>query len=196
MFPALLAASAAVAACYPSPDLTVEDFDTVVTVVADSAVFGGYSTYFMPDTVFQRPADGGATRVFDDLIISDIRRNMAQLGYVHEADPESNPPDLLVAASAITRDQYTAYLGWPYFGQGWGGQFVYPTVGVSYLYTLGTIIIDLADAEDFDPEDEDVAVLWTASISGPLQGKQANRGTRITNGIDQAFAQSPYLKAD
>jgi hypothetical protein len=193
---ALLAAIAALAACYPSPDLGVEDYDTVVTVVSEGADFSGFGTYFLPDTVFQKPKDGGISREFDDLIIGDIDRNMQQLGYTYEPDPWSNPPDLLVVASVITQDEYSAYLGWPYFGAGWGGQVVYPTVGMRYLYTVGTVTIDMADAEGFDPDVPDLSVLWTASISGPLEQNRNNKGERITNGIDQAFAQSPYLKPD
>ena len=48
---ALLATAAVFAACYPSPDLSIEDFDTVVTVVADSADFSGLNVYFLPGTV-------------------------------------------------------------------------------------------------------------------------------------------------
>lgn len=193
---ALVVGAAAVAACYPSPDLSIEDYDTVVTVVADSAEFSGFSTYFMPDTVFQRPNDGGVSREFDDLIVSDIHRNMQQLGYVYEPDPWNEPTDLVVVASAITEEQFTAYLGYPYFGPGLSGGFVYPSVGFRYAYTLGTISIDMAEADAIDPDEEDFPVVWTASISGPLQQSNTNKGERITNGIDQAFAQSPYLKPD
>jgi hypothetical protein len=193
---AALTGAAAVVACYPSPDLSIEDFDTVVTVVADDTDFNGLNTYFLPDTVLHRPDDGSVTRDFDDLIIGDINRNMMQLGYVYERDPWNNPPDLLLVASAITQEQYTAYLGWPLFGFGLGGGFVYPTTGVRYLYTRGTITIDMADGEDFDPNDEDFQIVWTASVSGPIEDSRTNKGERITNGIDQAFAQSPYLKPD
>jgi hypothetical protein len=192
----LLAGLAAMAACNPSPDLSPEDFDTVVTVVSDTADFSGFSTYFLPDTVFQRPLDGTISRQFDDLIVSEINRNMQQLGYLYEPDPQGSPPDILVVASAITKAEYTAYLGWPYFGAGWGGQIVYPGVSMRYLYTVGTVTIDIVDAAGFDPAANELSVLWTASISGPLEQNADNKGTRITDGIDQAFAQSPYLKPD
>ena len=193
---ALVAATAAFAACYPSPDLGIEDYDTVVTVVADTADFRGLSTYFLPDTVFQTPDDGSITREFDGQILDDINRNMQQIGYSFEPDPSSNPPDLLVLASVITRAEYTAYLGWPYFGAGIGGQIQYPTAGMRYAYTVGTVTIDIVDAKDFDPAVEVFPVWWTASVSGPLEGGRQNKGERVTNGIDQAFAQSPYLKPD
>jgi len=192
---ALLVAAAAFAACYPSPDLNIEDYDTVVTVVADSADFSGLSTYFLPDTVFQKPEDGSISRQFDELIIEEIDRNMQQLGYVNVELP-ADTVDLLVLASVITRAEYAAYLGWPYFGAGLGGQINYPTAGVRYAYTVGTVTIDMVDAEDFDPDNEDFNVLWTASINGPLEQDRNNKGERVTNGIDQAFAQSPYLKPD
>ena len=34
--------------------------------------------------------------------------------------------------------------------------------------------------------------VWTGAINGLLSGAQS--GSRINNGIDQAFTQSPYLK--
>jgi hypothetical protein len=99
-------------------------------------------------------------------------------------------------ASVVTQAEYTAYLGWPYFGAGVGGQIVYPNAGMRYAYTVGTVTIDMVNAEGFDPGNEDFDVLWTASISGPLEESRNNKGERITNGVDQAFAQSPYLKPD
>ena len=193
---ALLATAAVFASCYPSPDLSIEDFDTVVTVVADSADFNGLNFYFLPDTVFQKPDDGNISRQFDGLIIEDINRNMQQLGYEYTNVPLDTTPDLLVLASVITQAEFAAFLGWPFFGAGWGGQMVYPTANVRYVYTVGTVTIDIVDAKDLDPDVADFPVLWTASISGPLEESRDNKGERITNGIDQAFAQSPYLKPE
>ena len=36
-------------------------------------------------------------------------------------------------------------------------------------------------------------VLWVAGINGLLEGSTSSIVTRITNSIDQAFDQSPYL---
>jgi hypothetical protein len=193
---AWVVAAACIVACYPSPDLGIEDYDTVVTVVAEGADFSGFSTYFMPDTVLQRPGEGGISRAFDDLILSDINRNMQQLGYVFEPDPANNPPDLVVVAGTITEDQYRAYIGYPFFGAALTGQIVYPTVGVRYWYTLGSITIDIAKGADVSADTEDFPMQWTASISGPLVQSLEKRPDRITNGINRAFAQSPYLKPE
>jgi hypothetical protein len=187
---------AALAACYPSPDLAIEDYDTVVTVVTEGAEFGSYSTYFMPDSVFQRGDEGSVSRDFDDLILGDIHRNMQQLGYVYEADPIGNGADVLVVASTITQENWGAYLGWPFFGAGLGGGFAYPSGSARYLYTTGTVAIDMAEIAKLDPDEDVYPVEWTASISGPLQSSKENTPDRISNGIDQAFAQSPYLKPD
>lgn len=191
-----LAVVAAMAACYPGPDLGIEDYDTVVTQVAEDAEFAGLTKYFMPDSVFFRPDDGSISRTFDDLILSDIHRNMQQRGYTSVEDPDTDPPDVLVVASVITQPQYVAYLGWPFFGQSLTGQIVYPGVGTRYAYTLGTVAIDMAAVEDIDFDEGDFPMMWSAAISGPLQEDRQNKGDRVTNGIDQAFAQSPYLKPD
>jgi hypothetical protein len=190
--------AAVLAACYPSPTMTVDEYDVVVTVVTKGASFDGYQTYAMPDTVIQRPDDGGITRDFDELILADIHRNMQQLGYELEHDPENNLPDVIVVAGAVTEDQWTAWINIPWGGW-WGyyyGGVSHAPVGFTYLYTLGTVTIDMVSTEGLDIEEDLIPVVWTASIAGPLQKDVEDHANRITDGIDQAFAQSPYLKTD
>jgi hypothetical protein len=179
--------------------MTVEEFDAVVTIVTKGATFDAYQTYAMPDTVLHRPEESNITRDFDDQILADINRNMQQLGYERELDPENNPPDVIVIASAITQNEYAAWINIPWGG--WWGYYVgggayHGPVGFSYLYTLGTVAIDMIATEGLDIEEDLIPIVWTASIAGPLQRDVENQADRITDGIDQAFAQSPYLKPD
>jgi len=191
----LVAAAATIAACYPSPDMSIEEFDTVVTVVDENVEFQGLQYWIMPDTVLQRPNDGAASRAHDDLILGDIQRNMEQLGYSRVFEPDS--AELVLLASVITEEKWAAHLRWNWGGW-WGGSagLSYPPVGFTYLYTLGTVSIDMAFIEDVDLDATEIPVVWSAAISGPLQSDEANTANRITNGIDQAYAQSPYLKPE
>lgn len=194
---AVVAVAAALAACYPSPTRTADEFDAVVTIFDEENNFGEYRTYAMPDTVVQRPGEGGVTRSFDELILTEIHKNMQKLGYQLEPDPENNLPDVVLVAGVVTQDEYTAWINIPWGGWwGWygGGGSWYPPVGVRYLYTLGTIAVDMYDMSGFAGDLESLRVVWNASISGPLQRDQGNQANRIVTGIEQAFGQSPYLE--
>lgn len=193
----MICAAAVLMTCYPSPDLGVGDYDTVITMRTEGAEFSGFSTYAVPDTVISRPDSGTVSDELTGLIVGDIKRNMEQLGYQEEADPKNNPPDVVVIAGAITRDQYGAWLGYPWFGWwGWygGGAIGYPGSHWTYQYTVGTVTMDMVDFEKFDPDSDTIPILWSAAVSGPLQQDVQNQTQRVTDGINRAFEQSPYLK--
>ena len=61
-------------------------------------------------------------------------------------------------------------------------------------YVAAAAAVSLAEGLDID--EGLIPIVWTASIAGPLQQDVESQADRITNGIDQAFAQSPYLKPD
>jgi hypothetical protein len=192
-----MCAAGGLIACYPSSDRSPGDFDTVITMRTEGAQFSGFSTYAVPDTVISRPDSMTVSDQLTALIIGDINRNMQKLGYQLEPDPENNPPDVVVVAGAITRDQYGAWLGYPWFGWwGWygGGAIGYPGAHWVYQYTVGTVTMDMLDFEEFDPDSDTIPILWSAAVNGPLQQNVQNQTQRITDGIDRAFAQSPYLK--
>jgi hypothetical protein len=183
-------------ACYPSPELSIEDYDTVITVRREGSDFNGFSTYAVPDTVISRPDSGSVSPELTALITGEIRKNMEKLGYVEATDPENDPPDVVVVAGAITQDRYGAWLGSPFMG-GWGwyvgGPIAQPPVQIFYQYTLGTVTLDMVDYKNFDPDDIEYSVLWSGAVSGPLQQDVENQTQRIVDGIDRAFTQSPYL---
>jgi hypothetical protein len=58
-------------------------------------------------------------------------------------------------------------------------------------YTTGSFIMVLADPNVENPIGRNQAA-WLSVANGVASG--ANNVTRVTNAIDQAFAQSPYLK--
>ena len=64
-------------------------------------------------------------------LFEQIVNDMEALGYVREADPENNPPDLVLLASAVGTEStewfYSGwwgywgwYPGWGYYPPGWG----------------------------------------------------------------------------
>jgi len=80
--------------------------------------------------------------------------------------------------------------GWGY-GPGWGGG--YPYVPVVTSYTTGTLIIDMIDPNNPNTSEEIIPIIWSAFLNGLVTGSEASIQTRVTNGINQAFDQSPYL---
>jgi hypothetical protein len=193
----LITLIAAFVACYPYPNPIIADFDTVVTVRTEGATFEGFTTYAIPDTVFEKPVAGSISQATKDFLLSEVHRNMQELGYQLEADPEQNPPDVAVIVSIITEDRYGSWAGY-----GWGGWYggggalwvTHPPVSVRYLYTEGSVSLDMVDYANIDVDEGVFPVLWAAAITGPLQSDVDNQRQRVQDGINKAFDQSPYLK--
>ena len=113
---------------------------------------------------------------------------MTAYGWTRVEDPDQADLILLPAAWTNTTVVYWYdYWCWYYYYYcGWG--WYYPPVSVS-SYTTGTLVMTMV--VDGDEYVEPTRV-WTGAINGLLSGVQS--GSRINNGIDQAFTQSPYLK--
>ena len=197
--------------CYPgSTDLDDEDYDVVLTVHDDQVDFSSYRTYVLPDTVIHIEDEDNSDiielpRDFDDLILDVAAANMNALGYVREADPENNPPDLILLASAVGTESiewfYSGwwgywgwYPGWGYYPPGWGPGWGWgPPPGYvgGVRIEQGAVVLTLVDPTLADPEDERIPVVWAGAMRGLLSGGAAE--SRITESINQAFDQSPYL---
>ena len=204
--PALAGGLLTVASCYPGGATNVQQLDLVVTTHDETVVFTSFSTYALLDSVLHIDLDNNnnddlLNRANDALILSKIRSNIEALGYVAEADPVNNTPDVifLVGAWAITTtDVYVSYPWWDWYGwyPGWGCcgpgyGWGYPAVPSVVRYDTGTLVISMVDptraAVDMLP------VIWLAGINGLLSGSESGITARIASTIDQAFDQSPYL---
>ncbi|MEJ2540925.1 MAG: DUF4136 domain-containing protein [Gemmatimonadota bacterium] len=197
--------------CYPgSTSLEDEDYDTVVTVHDPDVDFGSYGRYALPDTVIHIQGDGEndvieLPRDYDDLILSLARANMSALGYQEESDPETNGADLVLLVAAVGtesvdwfyQDWWAAwgwYPGWGYYPPGWGSGWGWgypPGYIVGVRIEQGTVLMTMVDPNAADPETEELPVVWAAAARGLLSGGGAE--DRITDGVNQAFVQSPYL---
>jgi hypothetical protein len=206
--PALASALLTVSSCYPGGATNVQQLDLVITTHDKTVDFTSFTTYVLLDSVVHvdledNNNDDLLTRVNDALILSQIRSNIEALGYVEEADPANNPPDviLLVGAWAFTTTNiyagypwwgwYGWYPYWPCCGPGYGwGYPVYPTV---VQYDTGTLAITMVNP--ISPADNMLPVMWVAGINGLLSGSETGISARVSSTIDQAFNQSPYLNA-
>lgn len=149
---------------------------------------------------------------------------MASDGYtrVFYSDTVTHNPDIMIAVSAIKTTNVTVGWWYPYYpgwGWGWGWGWYksapadrganyyyggYPGYyppgwgwgGVPYYssYTTGTLLMEMTNPNDYRIVDNDTVVpmYWAAGANGVLSN--GSNTSRITNDIDQAFTQSPYLK--
>jgi len=213
VLPALAGALLLLASCYPGEVTSLAELDIVVTTHDDTVTFTSFTTYALLDSVvhidldsLDATEDSLLNRANDALILSTIRAGIEAMGYVEEPSPGTNTPDVLflVGAWAATNNAYFSYGWWPYYGwypyypccygpgYGWG----YPTGGVgSVSYNTGTLVTFMVDPSR-PGTGMQAPVLWVAGINGLLSGSATTQTARITNLIDQAFDQSPYLSAN
>ncbi len=196
--------------CYPDEDLSIDDLDLVVTQHDEGTNFNNFRTYSLPDTVLKIVDGEGRVDLEgqqDELILGLVRSNMESLGYVEEANPSTNPSDVVVLITAQEDDVFEDRIGnqfW-FFWSWWSGWFggwrftdewsgVSPFLPVSSKYNAGTIYIYMLDANS--GENLRVPIVWRAVINGVIVGNTVDISRRIQENIDQAFDQSPYLSTN
>jgi hypothetical protein len=197
------AASLVLAACYPDGPEYAEDTDVVITSFDEEYNFSEKQTFAMPDqivvdveidegdTIYEYMADKFATP-----ILETIQANMEDLGYTR-VDVEDNP-DLLLTPAGFTSTTYfySYWYGWWYGGYwGWGWGWYYPPYYTVSSYTTGSFVMVLADPNQAaDSPINRSPTIWLSAANGLVSG--AYNISRITDSIDQAFEQSPYLKTN
>ena len=215
---ALLGIMMIIGGCYPGGPEYNSDYDLIATEYSEEYWSANTpTTYYMPDSlgwIVDREDldnnDGDLTREYDAFILGEVAENMALYGYQRVPDLDvDNPPDLYVFTQAIAvKNTTVSYVpGYPWYGggyPGWGGYWpgyggggYYPGWGggtVSSSYTTGTVLIDIADAKNLDEENKIIPYVWTAGVDGLLSSSSASNEQFVSQSIEQAFIQSPYLK--
>lgn len=203
-FPAMLIVMAGmvVTSCskYPTYTVNTEDLDMVWTEYDEAIDFSQYKTYFVPDTLLvdstMSAEDKAYIQEYYTSILVEINANMEALNYV-KVDSSANP-DIGLVVSIITQTNYVfSYSYWYYYPPYWG----YPGYGYSYpwatymgSYEEGALIFDMADLKNINHQGQNINGMWSALCGGVLTGGSSTQvSKRLINGIDQAFAQSPYL---
>jgi len=191
-----------ITSCSKYPTYTVEtsDLDMVWTEYDESINFAEYKTYFIPDTLLvdstMSDEDKAYIQEYYENILVEINANMAALNYVR-VDSSANP-DIGMGVSIVTQTNYVfSYSYWWYYPPYWG----YPGYGYSYpwatymgSYEEGALIFDMADLRNIDHQGKNIKGIWSALCGGILTNRTSTQiSKRLIDGIDQAFAQSPYL---
>ena len=206
----LFPAFALLTGCYPDKIDYVDEYDIAATAYDEEADFSSYTTFHLLDTIIHLTDDGeddpNFTREHDEFILDLIRDNMLAKGYTEMESPDSlNMPDLMLFTEALSSDyyQYWGYY-WDYWGWygGWGywypGYPWYPSYpwypGYVTSYSTGTLMIEIADMTDYDPEDRTIGMKWLGIIDGLLVTNSTSTRQRIEKQINQLFEQSDYLQ--
>lgn len=200
----LLAAAIAlalVAGCYPGDIEDLSRSDVVATVHDEDTDFQSLRTYAVPDTVIDIATEPGDPSTLppsvESAMLAAVRANMEALGYVEKQNPTpEDPPDVVVTCSFTTtdytvwyQDDWCYWWGWyGYYCGGWGWYPGYDTV----TYTAGTLLLNMFDVKNRDPESERVPMPWAAICSGLVS--DSPNTARIREVIDRSFDQSPYLE--
>jgi hypothetical protein len=219
----LATAAASVLACHPVGIDDASETDMVVTRKAKDYDYSRNHTYDMADTIADLcnvdpdkipDPNGGAAgerpaldldcnelnHNFDTQILAEIRRNFEALGYVPVDKAAGETPDVALLVGAISSNNWVAYTYYPWWYYpyypyyGWGIYYpYYPTTSV-VNYPTGSLVMDLVSLKDANTADKRTPSIWSGTISGLLASGETSAATRINTTIDQAFAQSPYLK--
>lgn len=180
-------------------------FGSVVTLVDSvSSSLGTARTFAMPDTVVElADASFSFDHAHDQEVVDRVREHLVALGWREVSGAGANP-DVVVLNAASTRiETGVAYSGWfdawgylPYWGPAIDGSWAWglPAGAVPYAFQAGTFItvmLDLRAPRDGDTN-KHVPLLWASAVDGLVNGSSTT--SRVLDGIDQAFAQSPYLR--
>jgi len=190
-------------ACYPHEIDSVTDLASVTTVVDSQAPLRNARTYAIPDTVIHSRRQQGANVIgheADAQLLASIRGHFALLGWREITDLQAERPDVAVLAIVFEQTNtgvaYTDWWsdwgywpGWPGYGPDWA--WGVPGTAVEFTYETGTLALVMLDLRGGDTTLKRVPLLWAAGIQGVVT-TTAVQGTLA--GIDQAFAQSPYLE--
>lgn len=186
--------------CYPAGPEYVDDLDVVYTTFDEGYDFKSKGTYSIPDKIVTdvKIKNGDTTYVYMNdkyaaPLLQAIESNMTTLGW--SKVNIANNPDVLVTPAAISNTTYfySYWYDWWYGGYygGWG--WYYPPYYSVSSYTTGTMIITIADPNTENAINRSPSV-WVAAANGLLT--YSGNIDRAKKGIDQAFAQSPYLKTN
>ncbi len=220
--------------CYKSETVYYDELDVTLTNYEVEFNFSSYTSFAMPDSTILKTnyltdeeieeffADGGTSEKTLEL----LRSKFEESGYTFDesydnADFVAVPTILMVEQQGASYYPPGWWWGYPGFGWGggwWGGWWGYPGYGWGpgyiqyYSYKVGTIVLEMVDAESFrnvvafgdshgqgsqtsySDEIPDLTIRWMASIDGYLASDADYNADRAKRGVDEAFEQSPYLK--
>lgn len=196
------------ASCEKDPDLDALDTDYVVyTEFADDADFSGFGTYYLPDSILEPGSGHDVTYWKDDyaqMLVAEVAHCMNERGYTRlEGETAKDVADVGLQMTYIAQTNQVVtggyFYGWwdyGYWGPWWDSWYYpYP---VTYTYDTGTLIIEMADLARGDGEvsGRRLPIVWYVNAQGYSFGNARTDIDLLLRAVDQAFAQSPYIKTN
>ena len=180
---------------------TYDQTDMVLTVPEPDRDFEPLSTYALwPEVIdltehVEDPIDVDHARV-DPVLLDAVERNMNRLGFAKVADAKADEPDVVAIIGVVAQENWYLY-SYYYWYHGWYWYYpgYYPPV-YAVSYPTGSVIVMLVKPDEAVKDDAgelNAPVIWVAGVWGSLSDNESYNLDRISDGIDQAFDQSPYL---
>jgi hypothetical protein len=195
------------AGCYPKGAEYIEELDLVYTNYYNQFDFQGQTTYAIPDSVVKitgdvfNDSDGNGKPQFmtaanSKIILDQVKKNMADFGWT--LVDRRNNPDVILLVSSMTTTNIYYYYDWYYWDWWYGGYYGWYYPGWYYPpyvtgYRSGSVLTQMIVPKGV-PQGENVPVVWNSILNGLAEGSSSELAARVQRGIDQAFAQSPYLR--
>ena len=193
-------------ACQKEPYADVDDDYLVYTSPGKNATFASYSTFDLADSLLiigqsKNPEYSQSNNAL--ALIQAVRTNMENLGYIYT--PDNPNADLGIQMTYVVKtERYVQYYNDPYWWLDfpgywspgyWGNYtgFYYP-YPVTYTYSTNALMIDMVNLTTPKTGNEALEVVWSAYIGGPSSGNANYDVDLMKNAINQAYAQSAYLK--
>ncbi len=207
----LLGLVAACAAPPPESERTAQSI--VITKHAPKVDFGEFKTYFLRPEIRTLDDDGSVTNVDEataTALLNATANNLENRGFEAVGKEEADLAVEMLYIEHVTTT-YWCYSWWDYYYWGYPGYPYYPYYGscdaaVWKSGLLSTIITDVTEARDnpdagegsgeggagggSDGPGRNVPGIWFSGVYGVSLSS-----TEARDGINQAFEQSPYVKA-
>jgi len=203
-------------ACTPEYSATVDELDLAITTYDRDQNFSELTTFYLQDTIIYISDDEITIQreenSTEELIISQVRKNLLDLGWEEISDTSASgvQADVAILITVLQTDinyYYTYWWDWYYWYPwdwwypGYPGYPWYPSYPSypSYGYTVGSLIIDMLKMKDvvLPPVENNPSVrppiVWSGIVNGILAGSEQNIQNRLNNQINQVFVQSEEL---
>lgn len=184
--------------CQKDPDTDKLDNNYMVLTNYDSNTdFSSINNFFVIDSILIIGDQSKASywkNANSQKIVDAYNDNLTACGYTQVSTGEE--ADVVLQLSYINNTYYFSNTTGPWWNSypgywSWGGWGWYYPFSFYYSYSTGSIIGELVNKNA--PKGDKLTVIWNSYICGLLNGNNLSY-SRTISAINQAFAQSPYLK--
>lgn len=193
-------------ACQKEPYTDSDNEYLVYTTPGKDVNFASYRTFDLVDSllVIGQSAKPEYSQSNNSLaLIQAVRTNMEKLGFIYT--PSNPDADLGIQMTFVVKtERYVQYYNDPYWwldypgywSPGFWGNYTgfYYRYPVTYTYSTNSLMVDMVDLTTPRTGDEALEVIWSAYLGGPAGFGPVSDLDKMKASIDQAFAQSSYLK--